>query len=144
MVRNVGTGSGVCGTLRYTSGTHHIRFRIEQKQSKCMFFGITTYNQTNSLLTFAAPSANGWWELDCHAKNGRLQGELSTITIQTGDEVTLKLDCDHREIHLKHHRTQQMVRMSIDLQKCPFPWQILVTLKSVGDCVRILDNNDLF
>jgi hypothetical protein len=135
--------STIRGVHYYWSDIHHIRFRIEQKNCKCMFFGITTKDQANSQLTFAAPSANGWWELDCYTKDGRLNKRLSTITIQTGDEITLVLDCDHSQIHFKHHRTQQTARMSIDLQKCPFPWQILITLNAVGDCVRILDNNDV-
>jgi hypothetical protein len=137
-------GSTARGILCYSSGTHNITFRIQRKKSKYVFFGIATYDQAKSQLTFAAPSVHGWWELDCHIKGGTLKGKVSTITIQTGDEVTLVLDCDHRAIHFKHHRTCQAVTMPIDLQKCPFPWQILVTLNDAGDCVRILDNNDLF
>jgi len=70
-----------------------------------------------------------------------LSKSSSTTIIKKGDDVTLILDCDHREIRVNHHRTQQMAKISIDLQKCPFPWQILVTLDDVGDCVRILDKN---
>jgi hypothetical protein len=134
--------STVHGIRCYSSDMHYVRFRIEQKNSRFLFFGIMTKDQAISGKGFAAPSANGWFDFDYYMKDGLSQGSPFTVTIKTGDEVTLVLDCDHRQIHFKHHRTQRSVKMSIDLQKYPFPWQILVTLNSKGDCVRILDNND--
>ncbi len=134
--------STVHGIRCYSSDTHYVHFRIEQKNSRFLFFGITTKDQAISGKGFAAPSVNGWLDFDYYMKDCLSQGSPFTVTMKTGDEVTLVLDCDHRQIHLKHHRTQRSVKMSIDLQKCPFPWQILVTLNSKGDCVRILDNKD--
>jgi len=66
-----------------------------------------------------------------------------TINIQTGDEVTLVLDCDQKQIQFHHHRTQNNATMAIDLQKCPFPWKILVALRNADDCVRLLYSSDL-
>ena len=140
---NNGTYSSVRGIRCYSHGIHYIRFRVEQKNSKCMFFGITTDDLRSSTRTVTASSSNGWWELDCHIKDGNLKEKLSTVTIQTGDEITLLIDCTHRQIHLKHHRTKRTVKMSVDLQKCSFPWRILVVLNAQGDCVRILETDDL-
>jgi hypothetical protein len=56
----------------------------------------------------------------------------------TGDEIILTLDCDNKQIQLQHHRTKRLAQLSVDLDKCPFPWKIVIRLQSAGDCVRIL------
>jgi hypothetical protein len=134
--------SAIYGIQSYSSGIHSIRFRIEQISKPNMFFGITTQHQIHSEPSCSAPSTNGWWNLANCVKDGILTRNNPTITIQTGDEVTLVLGCDHEQIHFHHHRTQNNNTMAIDLQKCPFPWKILIALTTQGDCVRLLDSGD--
>jgi hypothetical protein len=114
--------SSIRGNRCYSTGIHHISFRIEQKKSKYLFLGVTTLHQKTFALTSTTPKANGWWELELSIVNGRLHEKSSARSIRTGDEVTLTLNCDHRQIQFEHHRTKQIAQMPIDLKKCPFPW----------------------
>ena len=134
--------ANIHGIYCYSKDIHHIRFRIEQKRDKFLFIGITTLEQANSQLGHAAPSVNGCWDLDCFIKNGELNPEPNLTSIQTGDEVTFVLDCNGRQISFNHHRTQQTIQIPIDLAKCPFPWQILISLTNEGDRIRIVNNNE--
>jgi hypothetical protein len=130
------------GVQCYSSGIHHIRFRIEQKNSEYLFFGIKTHVRANSTKALYDSSINGWWDFEISITDGVSLGCSITSNIQTGDEITLVLDCDHTQIHFNHHQTKRNVKMHINLQKCPLPWQILVGFIIKGDSVRILGNNN--
>ncbi|CAF3683330.1 unnamed protein product [Rotaria sordida] len=138
----------IYGINRYSNGKHHIRFRIEKMGDLRLFFGIirslenisrsgqtqtnnnNNYNYNNSLY--------GWWDLNEAIINGKVQTTKYRNILSTGDELTLILDCDNKQIQLQHHRTKRLAQLLIDLNKCPFPWKIVIRLQSAGDCVRIL------
>ncbi|CAF0939854.1 unnamed protein product [Rotaria sordida] len=138
----------IYGINRYSNGKHHIRFRIEKMGDLRLFFGIIrsleniirsgqtqnnnnyNYNYNNSLY--------GWWDLNEAIINGKVQTTKYRNILSTGDELTLILDCDNKQIQLQHHRTKRLAQLLIDLNKCPFPWKIVIRLQSAGDCVRIL------
>jgi hypothetical protein len=131
-------GSNVFGTRLYSSGLHPIHFRIENKGSNNLFFGIKTTTFDMPLQTLTSPNTYGWWELDqaIESVNGhRVHNER---IIRTGDEVTMTLDCDTRQIRFEHHRINMMSHLPVELEKCPFPWKVIVTLRSTGDSIRIL------
>ena len=131
-------GSNVYGTRLYSSGLHQIRFRIENKGSNNLFFGIKTTSFDMPVQTLPSPYTYGWWELDqaIESVNGhRVHNER---IIRTGDEVTMILDCDNRQIRFEHRRINMMTHLPVALEKCPFPWKIIVTLRSTGDSIRIL------
>jgi hypothetical protein len=131
--------SRICGINQYSSGVHQIHFRIEERTNSCPFLGIISLLEELNLRKITLPSANGWSDLDYIIVNGKSQGaSVSNRIIQSGDEVTLILDCDNREILLEHHRTNRLVRQSIDIEECPFPWKILVALSSRNGSIRIL------
>jgi hypothetical protein len=131
----------IYGINRYSSGKHQIRFRIEKMGDLRLFFGIIrslenisrsgqSQNNNNSLY--------GWWDLNETIVNGKTQTSKCRNIVATGDEVTLTLDCDNKQIQLQHHRTKRLGQLLIDPDKCPFPWKIVIRLQSAGDCVRIL------
>ncbi|CAF0848653.1 unnamed protein product [Rotaria sp. Silwood1] len=131
--------SRICGITQYSSGVHRIHFRIGERTNSCPFLGIISSLEGLSLRKITLPSANGWSDLDYVVLNGKsLSTSISNKTIQSGDEVTLILDCDNREILLEHHRTNRLVRQSIDIQECPFPWKILVALSPRNGSIRVL------
>ena len=131
-------GSSVYGDGQYAAGMHHIRFSVEQKGGHNLFFGITSAAYDMPWVMSTSPYTVGWWELEdpidmaveFRTPNGRC--------IRTGDEVTVTLDCDTRQVRLEHHRSRITNHAPVDLDKCPFPWKIVVTLRSQGDCIRIL------
>ncbi|CAF1630581.1 unnamed protein product [Adineta ricciae] len=131
--------SQISGTNEYSSGKHSTRFLIEKKDSKNIFIGISSSAKQNPSPTFDH-SLHGWWNLNHMIINGESTGDDNQHDlIQTGDELTLTIDCDHHQIQLRHHRTKQSMSISIKYGLCAFPWKILVRLHSAGDCVRILD-----
>jgi hypothetical protein len=131
-------GSCISGIGRYSSKKHHIRFRIEEKTTNYLFFGIITASQELTSSITEAKSAYGWWELGYTIVNGRLKDKDLAKIIRSGDEVTLILDCDNRQIQFEHHRTNTSVRILVDLEQCPFPWKIVLRMDSERDCIKIL------
>ncbi|CAF1679177.1 unnamed protein product [Adineta ricciae] len=131
-------GLCVSGLRRYSSEQHRIRFRIDKKNSVNLFFGILTASQPLIARITEVESAYGWLELDFPLMNGKAETKGWNKIINTGDEVSLILDCDHRRIRFHHHRTNMLVDLPVDLRLCPFPWKIVVRLDTLGDTVRIL------
>ncbi|CAF1686194.1 unnamed protein product [Rotaria magnacalcarata] len=138
--KNIGDEySRICGINQYSSGVHRIVFRIDERTNSCPFLGIISSLEGLSLRKITLPSANGWSDLEQLVVNGKsLNIGSSNQIIQSGDEVTLILDCEHREILLEHHRTNRFVRQLIDIEECPFPWKILVALSPRNGSIRIL------
>ncbi|CAF1103711.1 unnamed protein product [Adineta ricciae] len=131
-------GSTVYGTRLYSSGRHEIRFRIDHKGSNDLFFGIKTTSDDLPVRTWTGTCSYGWWEVDQAIESVNGHRVHTDRGVRTGDEITLVLDCENRLIQFEHHRVNTIAQMLVDLRKCPFPWQILVTLRSNGDCVRII------
>jgi len=131
--------SCICGIGQYSAGVNCTRFRIEQLgPNYSVFFGIISCLETMAKDIWNSRSCYGWWELDCSVVGGKRQKSNDRGTIQTGDEVTLMLDCDNRRIQLENHRTNRIVDMSVDLRLCAFPWKMFILLRGKDDCVRIL------
>ncbi|CAF1208689.1 unnamed protein product [Rotaria sordida] len=131
-------GSCVSGIGRYSSKIHHIRFRIENKESGYWFFGIITASQELTPRISETKSTYGWWELGCTIVNGKMNDKNQTKIMNSGDEVTLILNCDNQLIQLHHHRTNTLVGLPIDLEQCPFPWKLVFRLDCEHDCIKIL------
>jgi len=129
--------SQISGINQYSSGKHSIDFLIEHKGIKNMFIGIISSSHKIISPTFDY-SVHGWWNLDHTIVNGESKGGDSSEIIQTGDEITLIIDCDNQQIQLEHHRTNRLVHLPIKLEVCPFPWKILVRLLAAGDSLGIL------
>jgi hypothetical protein len=131
--------SNACGINLYSSGTHHIRFRILEKFYDSPFFGIITATQKNTEHILECVSTNGWNNFDFPIINGEKDGRTGRDKlIRPMDELTLTLDCERKQIFLKHHRSKRLLHLPIDIRGCPFPWKMLVVLHRRGDSVRIV------
>lgn len=137
---NLNRSAFVFCARHYSTDTHRVEFRIEKKTGENFFFGIVTSSEMNpSSVISSATSVNGWWLDNYSIVNGVPQGPPSKTDILERDKVALIVDCDRRGIYLDHSRKLQQLYTRIDIQKCPFPWKIVVGLGRIGTCVRILD-----
>ena len=131
----------IYGYKRYSNGSHHVRFQIEKRDDLRFFFGIINSLETVKRVISVDTdnkSLYGWWDLNCIVINGKVQRSKEKINIEKCDELTLILKCGHQQIELEHHRTKRLLQLPIDLALCPFPWKLVVELRTYGDCIRII------
>lgn len=137
------TPTEICGKNEYQIGSHTIRFRVEQLiQNGWIAFGIidTKSERTpNNLCT--SSSSYGWSNQNQIYVAGQLTDE-ETIEIIQNDIVELFIDCEQQKIGLKNERSDRIMELSIDIDKCPFPWQYYINLHTANTHVRILNPFD--
>jgi hypothetical protein len=135
--------SSVRGRGEYSSGQYRFRFKIEELDpDKWAFFGIVSKSAPIKAISISTPTAYGLAGQDGICLNGIYQNTNTNgykSDIEMNDKVELFIDCDHRLIRLTNERTSSSHELKIDIDKCPFPWQILLGLCcSAGDRIRIL------
>jgi hypothetical protein len=135
-------GAEVRGLTKYSTGTHKITLKIEKMTNNhWMFWGIISQNTPTQNNSYYSTSANGWAKctnqvyLNGKCNNGynNYQGD-----IVENDILYLILNCDSRIIELENERTKQKHSIPIDLNGCPFPWQLHISLCYINDRIRIL------
>ena len=114
-------------------------FGLKKKDFHALFFGIysSLKKRVDAISSGNENSVYGWWDIDSVVLNGTKQEGGNGHIISTGDKVVVTLDCDQQQIQLYHIRENRQVELPIDVNKCPFPWKIIVKLTANGDCVRI-------
>ncbi len=124
----------------YSDGIYDISFRIEKKGLSRLFFGICSASKrrVEAISSGTDNSVYGWWDLDSQVLNGTRREAGTQHIISTGDKIVLTLDCAHHQIQLYHIRENRQNQVPVDLNKCPFPWKIIVKLTANYDCVRII------
>jgi hypothetical protein len=136
----------VRGSGEYSTGEHRFRFQIESFNiNKWIFFGIISNKVTIQSNTWAIPSSYGWGGQDYTILNCAMHAGLNgyECDFELNDIIELILNCDNQTISLTNQRTKCIYRMSIDIIKCPFPWQFLLNLFYPDDRVRILYESTL-
>jgi hypothetical protein len=128
----------IYGTNRYTSGAYRIDFRMDKIGHLCSFFGVTTSSTKMKRAYDRDESLYGWWDLDQVVVTGIAEESKCSNYVQTGDDITLIMDCSNQQIQLRHHRTNRLLQLPVNIKKCPFPWKTVIQLQSKGDSVRIL------
>jgi hypothetical protein len=128
----------IFGAYRYSTGNHRIDFQIEKMADNNFFIGIVTHSQTVASSVFSSnTTVNGWWRCNYSVVYGTATKGSAYSDILQGDKITLLIDCERKQIHLEHHRKKQPLQLSIDTQKCVFPWKLVVAL-SAGNGIRIV------
>ncbi|CAF3780697.1 unnamed protein product [Rotaria socialis] len=131
----------IYGYKRYSYGTHQIRFQIEKRGDLRSFFGImSSLDKVSRVISTDLDNRSlyGWWELNSIVTNGKVKRSKEKNDIEKNDELTLTLKCDQQQIELEHHRTKRLLKLSVDILLCPFPWKIVVELPTYGEYVRIV------
>ncbi len=128
----------LCGQNEYTKGKHKIRFIINKKDAEYITtFGIASMQSQLSVY--------GWSSDDQTVGGSYSQSENNSHQHDMKGEIILQIeftiDCDNRKISYFNERTQCTKEMNVDLNLCPFPWQLYFYLYDTGDRVRLLAPN---
>ncbi|CAF0995551.1 unnamed protein product [Rotaria sordida] len=128
------------GKNEYNIGRHKFCFRIEQlPPNGWIFFGIISKSEPMKVFSYSSPSNYGWTTRNQIYAGGQCRRELSSDASQN-DTIILLLNCDQRTIELKNERTNCVMQMSIDINRCPFPWQFHLNLGAANTHVRLLSS----
>ncbi|CAF2807519.1 unnamed protein product [Rotaria sp. Silwood2] len=130
----------LCGKNEYTRGKHKIRFIINKKNSDYITtFGIASMESQLSVYGWSSDdqTVGGGYS---QAKNIYNQRDMKGETIL---QIELLIDCDNRKISYFNERTRCTKEMNVDLDLCPFPWQLYFYLYDTGDRVRLLTLNQI-
>ena len=130
------------GKGEYNTGRHILRFQVEQLiHNGWMFFGIISKSQTMQTNSYVSPSSYGWTTQNQTYVSGQYRSERSYDVAQN-DTIMLEIDCDRRKIELRNERSNRIMELPVDINKCPFPWQLHLNLLASNTRVRILNPSD--
>jgi hypothetical protein len=130
----------ICGKNEYMSGCHKIRLCIEQSSDTWMFLGIDSKLNFPCNKSHNSKSAYGWTNNNCIWVDGQHSINTSTprIEMKMNDIIILIFDCDQRKISMINERTNIKYELSVNIDNCPFPWQLYVNFYEPNSRVRIL------
>jgi len=128
------------GKTEYTSGRHTIRLLIGLSSDEWIFLGINSKLTPLKYNSFASKSACGWTNHNQFWLNGGSYSNTSNLRIEmkTNDVISLNFDCDNRKILMINERTNVKHQLVVNIDHCPFPWQLHVNLLDANSRMRIL------
>ena len=128
------------GKNEYVSGCHEIRLYIEQSADTWTFLGINSKSTPLQNDSYGTKSTYGWTNNNYVWSNGQPQLNTSNLRIdmKTNDIISLIFDCDNRRISMINQRTKAKYELDVNINYCPFPWQLRVILAEPNSHVRIL------
>jgi hypothetical protein len=130
------------GKCEYSTGIYNLCFQVKQLNG-WIFFGIISKSQPMQANSFYSPSSYGWSNRNqIYVGISNQVNQEQTIEIIQNDVMILSINCDKRKIGLKNERLNRTIELSVDINKCPFPWQLHLNLHAANTHVRILDPSD--
>jgi hypothetical protein len=143
-IGSTGAYAHILGEQLYSQGRQGMRFQIQYSTESCdIFFGCISSIANNSIISCTSPFAVGWFGVDevyqhgVGMSNSKKYGNNSS-NIKTNDVLGLTFNCEKQQLELVHERSNNTYTLQVDIDKAPFPWQLLLVLINVNDCVRIL------
>jgi hypothetical protein len=134
----------VLGQQLSCQGRQTVRLRIEKSGTPFdIFVGCMSSKPIESEIRVNSPSVSGWFGLNevyqngCVNRDPQVHGYESDL-IMTNDVLHLTFDCQQRQIELFHERINKRHILPVNVNKAPFPWQLLIALRYTLDSVRIL------
>ena len=144
-VHNSSINSGeVRGKQEYTSGKHRLRFQIE-RSSTYIFIGIISKTTPMMQNSYQSLSSYGWISQDHYYAGGvirRKGGIFSDYDNLENNIIELIIDVNTQTLHYTNEKTKQSRKLTIDLNKCSLPWQLIVNLSGYEDRIRLLSCTD--
>lgn len=130
----------LCGRNEYTTGKHKIRFIINKKDPEYLTtFGIASMHSQSSVYG---------WSSDDQTVGGKYSQTQNYLNQQDmKDEIILQIeltiDCDKKKISYLNERTRCTKEINVDMNSCPFPWQLYFYLYDINDRIRLLTTNPI-
>ena len=128
----------LCGQNEYSNGKHRIRFIITKNDPEYITtFGIASMQSQLSVYGWSTNDetvGGGYSQSQRHLNQRDMKGENNI-------QLEFFIDCDQRKISYVNERTRSTREISVDLDLCPFPWQLYFYLYDIGDRVRLLPAN---
>ena len=149
IVKHIGEESDyahILGKQLYSQGRHTNRFKIVQCTTPyIIFFGCISTEAPADSINYNSPYAVGWFGYNEIYQHGTWHNAVGihgydSSEFDADDTVQLTFDCDQHCIEFRHERLNRTYRLSINVEKAPLPWQILLVLVHEDDCVKILPN----
>jgi hypothetical protein len=129
----------VRGKCEYTTGQHTLSLKVEELNG-WILFGIISQSTPLNIHSYASPSCYGWYNgEDFVYEGGKIVCGPSNNALRN-DTIHLVIDCDGRVIRLTNERMNQTLELQVDIQKCPFPWQLHLNLNSAPTRIRIISS----
>jgi len=135
----------VRGKGEYSRDKHQIRFILnKQTASYAMSFHIVSKSNPIPKPSLNSEySAYGWYSNDgIHNpdENHHVNKNFKDLRGETTFELELVIDCDNRKISYFNEQTKNKREMNVNIDKCPFPWQLQFYLFDVGDRVQLVSS----
>ncbi len=139
----------VRGKNEYSKGKHQIQFIIHKRTASfVMSFNIvsklTPVSRTSSL---KPPITYGWHTddgLNYPDKDRQIKKSFKDFQGETIFELQILLDCDNRKISYFNEKTKNTHEMNVNIDLCPFPWQLEFYLFDIGDRVQLVSSTQVF
>ena len=115
----------------YSSGDHLFRFKMEYNDpNSVLVIGIVSATAPGEDSPEENPTFYGWCANNLVYLHGIAHADYKDYQHDIGNSDTfqLTLDCQQRIIRLINERTRRTDELTVDLQKCPFPWKPHVRL----------------
>jgi hypothetical protein len=132
----------VRGKNTYASGKHRLRFRIERKSSMWVYIGVTSKTAPMKQNSYETSSSYGWVSYDHYYAGGVITkrgGIFAGDSNLENDVIELLIDVTNQTLQYTNERTRQTQKLTVNIAKCPLPWQILINLTGSEDRIRILN-----
>ncbi|CAF1231379.1 unnamed protein product [Adineta steineri] len=129
------------GSGSYSSGIHHIRFKILRG---LLFVGIRSrnlpvqvdYDGENTQYLNSSCTC-GWHNNGYSVVHGKPKKKDLKRFDDANDIYVLTLNCDERRLSITLPNGPQHDEMEVDLLRTPFPWRFCIMLTRLGGCVSI-------
>jgi hypothetical protein len=144
-----GCNAYVRGRGEYSNGKHQIRFIINKKTTEyIMSFNIVSkFAPVLRTSSGEKPIIYGWHtddRLNNPNKDFQNKKNFKDLRGETSFELQILLDCDNHKISYFNERTKNTHQMNVNIDLCPFPWQLEFYLFDVGDRVQLISSAQVF
>lgn len=129
------------GKNEYTTDCHTILLQIEECTG-WMFVGINSKSTPLQSGSHNSKSAYGWSNNNYAWIKGvaQLNTTNPTFQLQKNDLISVIFDCNARKISVINQRTNGTYELDVDIEICPFPWQLHAILYEKNNSIRILSS----
>ena len=133
----------VRGKQDYSCGQHRLQIRLQKNRSRLsIIIGIISKATPMKTDSYKHPTFYGWASLNQCYLGGvfRKSGDAYSIHDNCeNDTIELIIDVVGRRLQYTNQRTKQSAQLTVDINRCPFPWQLHLSLGGDEDEVRLVN-----